>query len=228
MRSLTKQQKISYKITSFHPFFGNHFEKVDAYKHKHYDSEYHFHFTNIQKRILRLSLIQALSLDPGPVCVFIHSSTITAFGRKVNYCSHICANPRNWVFKPLTSELKISLDQRLGMVCLDLSSSCTIGTKYFLCCVENCELGSMTNILLIKHPLTLSRSCQVKISESKGTLILQLFCSEHLVFWFLGKFAFLQYEWVLPSTEMISTNNNNWAIMQGEHLNMDGFSALAL
>ena len=74
----------------------------------------------------------------------------------------------------------------------------------------------------------LSRFCQVKISDSKGPLILQLFCSEHLVFWFLGKFAFLQYEWVLPSTEMISTNNNNWTIMKGEYLIMDGFSVLAL
>ena len=27
---------------------------------------------------------------------------------------------------------------------------------------------------------------------------------------------------------MISTNNNNWAIMKGEHLNMDRFSVLAL
>lgn len=69
----------------------------------------------------------------------------------------------------------------------------------------------------------LSRFCQVKISDSKETLILQLFCSEHLVFWFLGKFAFLQHEWVLPSTEMISSNNNNWAITQEECLNMDGF-----
>lgn len=73
----------------------------------------------------------------------------------------------------------------------------------------------------------LSRFCQVKISDSKGTLILQLFCSEHLVFWFLGKFAFLQDEWALPSTAMITTNNNNWAIMQGEHLNTDGNSVLA-
>lgn len=88
------------------------------------------------------------------VRVAVHSLAITAFGGKVSYCLHICAAPRNWIFKLLTSELKISLDHRLGMVCLDLSSSCTIGTKYFLCCVENCELCSMTNILLIKHPLT--------------------------------------------------------------------------
>ena len=27
---------------------------------------------------------------------------------------------------------------------------------------------------------------------------------------------------------MISTNNNNWAIMKGEHLNIDRFSVLAL
>lgn len=74
----------------------------------------------------------------------------------------------------------------------------------------------------------LSRFCQVKISDSKKTRILQWFCSQHLVFWFLGKFAFLRYEWVLPSTEVISTNNNNWAIMKGEHLNMDVFSVLVL
>lgn len=130
-------------------FLSQIFPKVCFYKiNKIYILESNFYWVSTQKTYISLQFSYLYSDVMG----IMNNSTNLAFGSKTSF--QICENPRNGNFKPLSFELKNNMDARAGIVYLHLNSSCTIGIKYFLCCASNCELCSMTNIILIKHPLT--------------------------------------------------------------------------